>query len=179
MQVILQKQIKGLGKIGEIVKVADGYARNYLFPKNFAIRATNDNMAKFEATKQALERKNQEEKTSAESDVSKVKDKVLIFVMQSASDGRLFGSVSAKLIAQRLSELSGLALTYANISLSSPIKSNGVYNIQVSLHPEVNTEILISIAKTDSEAEQALDNYKSKNSKSEEETSAENEIIIE
>ena len=75
MQVILKKQIKKLGKIGEIVNVSDGYARNYLLPNKLAIRATNDNIAEFEATRHALEARNKEDKTTAESDVNKLKDK--------------------------------------------------------------------------------------------------------
>lgn len=90
----------------------------------------------------------------------KIKDKHLIFATQSGADGRLFGSISLKLIASSVSELCGYKLNYSNILLESPIKFNGVYKVQVMLHPEIFASILIAVAKSESEAQDALRDYK-------------------
>ncbi|GAB4166749.1 MAG: 50S ribosomal protein L9 [Rickettsiaceae bacterium] len=160
MQVILVKPIRKLGKVGETVKVADGYGRNYLIPQKFAIRATNDNVAKFDSLKQELEAANNKNKTVAEKAATSLKGKHITFIAQSSSDGRLFGSVSAKAIAVELSKLVDIQLNYTNVLLDNPIKLNGVYDVQVVLHPEVITNILVIVAKTDTEAQDSLREFK-------------------
>ncbi|RTK93091.1 MAG: 50S ribosomal protein L9 [Rickettsiales bacterium] len=160
MQVILVKSVRKLGKIGDTVNVADGFGRNYLIPQELAIRATRDNVAKFSTQKNELEEKNKQSKILAEKVADSLKGKHLTFVTQSAADGRLFGSVSSKAIAAELTKITDINLNYANILLENPIKFNGVYEVQVSLHSEVTTNILIVIAKTDSEAQDALKEFK-------------------
>jgi len=168
MQVILIKPVRKLGKVGEIVNIKDGYGRNYLVPLGFAIRATKENIGKFAALQSNLEKTNAQDKLKMEAAAKALDDKHLTFVTQSGADGRLFGSVSLKLIASSLSEISGYKLNYSNIIIDNPIKFNGVYKIQVMLHPEIFVSVLVVVAKSDSEAQDALSEYKeAKNNKSE------------
>ncbi len=160
MQVILVKPVRKLGKVGNTVTVADGFGRNYLIPKEFAIRATKENIAKFASLQKDMEAKNSENKAEAEKVVVDIQNKHITFIAQSAADGRLFGSVSAKAIAVELSRLANVSLNYTNILLDTPIKFNGVFGVQVILHPEVITTILVVVAKTDTEAQDALREYK-------------------
>jgi large subunit ribosomal protein L9 len=160
MQVILVKPVRKLGKVGNTVTVADGFGRNYLIPQEFAIRATKENIAKFASLQKGMEAKNSEHKEQAEKVALAIKGKHIAFIAQSAADGRLFGSVSAKAIALELSKLAHVGLNYANILLDTPIKFNGVFDVQVILHPEVITTILVVVAKTDTEAQDALREYK-------------------
>lgn len=169
MQVILVKPVRKLGKVGETVDVANGYGRNYLIPQNLAIRATNDNLEKFASLQKELEAKNAESKKLAEKAAKAIDGKHLDFITQSAADGRLFGSVSLKALATKISKIAGIELNYSNILLDSPIKFNGVYNIQIILHPEVTASVLVVVAKTESEAKDALIEFKEGGAKAEEE----------
>ena len=169
MQVILVKPVRKLGKVGETVNIANGHGRNYLIPQGLAIRATNDNLEKFAILQKELEVKNAESKKEAEKAAKAIDGKHLDFITQSAADGRLFGSVSLKALAVKVSEIAKVKLNYSNILLDSPIKFNGVYNVQVALHPEVVASVLIVIAKTKSEARDALIAFKEVGKKSEDE----------
>lgn len=169
MQVILVKSVRKLGKVGETVDVANGYGRNYLIPQNLAIRATNDNLEKFASLQKDLEAKNVESKKLAEKAAKAIDGKHLDFITQSAADGRLFGSVSLKALAAKVSKIADLELNYSNILLDSPIKFNGVYNVQIILHPEVTASVLVVVAKTESEAKDALIEFKEGGAKAEEE----------
>jgi len=160
MQVILIKPVRKLGKVGEVVNVKNGYGRNFLVPQNIAIRATKDNLGKFAALQKELEEKNIQEKLKMEASAKALDGKHLTFVTQSGADGRLFGSISLKLLASSLSELSGYKLNYSNILLDSPIKVNGVFKVQVMLHPEIFASVLVVVAKSESEAQDALIEYK-------------------
>jgi len=169
MQVILVKPVRKLGKVGETVTVANGYGRNYLVPQEFAIRATKENIEKFAAIQKDLEAKNSSNKVEAEKAAKAIESKHIDFVTQSAADGRLFGSVSAKGLAIEISKLAGVTLNYSNILLDSPIKFNGVYNVQIILHPEVVTNVLVVVAKSEAEAQDALIEHKEGGSKKEDE----------
>jgi large subunit ribosomal protein L9 len=169
MQVILVKPVRKLGKVGDTVNVANGYGRNYLIPQELAIRATNDNIEKFAEVQKSLEEKNIENQKLAKKAASEIDGKHLNFITQSAADGRLFGSVTLKALAIKISELAKIKLDYSNILLDSPIKFNGVYNVQVVLHPEVIASILIIVAKTESEAQDALIEFKEGGTKAEDE----------
>jgi len=175
MQVILIKQIRKLGKVGEIVNVANGYGRNYLIPQELAMRASKDNIVQLDEMKKDLEAKNAESKTKAETAAKAVEGKHLTFVTQSAADGRLFGSVSAKALAKDISTIAGINLDYHNVILSSPIKFNGVYEVELVLHAEVVTSILVVVAKTEAEASDALIEFK-EGGKNKEETEKEEEL---
>ena len=169
MQVILVKTVRKLGQVGETVTVANGYGRNYLVPQEFAIRATKENVEKFAAIQKDLEAKNSENKVEAEKAAKLIEGKHIDFVTQSAADGRLFGSVSAKSLAIEITKFAGITLNYSNILLGAPIKFNGVYNVQIILHPEVVTNILVVVAKSAAEAQDALREHKEGGSKAEEE----------
>jgi large subunit ribosomal protein L9 len=168
MQVILVKSVRKLGKVGETVSVADGFGRNFLIPQGHAIRATKENLEKFSAIKKDLESKNAENKKDAEAAAKAIKGKHIDFITQSAADGRLYGSVTAKVLATEISKLAKIELNYSNVLLDSPIKFNGVYEVQVMLHPEVTTSVLVVIAKTEPEAQDALREFKEGGAKKEE-----------
>lgn len=170
MQVILVKSVRKLGKVGETVTVANGYGRNYLIPQKLAIRATKENLAKFASLQKELEAKNAEQKATAEKAAKLIEGKSINFITQSAADGRLFGSVNAKSLAIEISKLSKTALSYNNIILDNPIKFNGVYNIQIVLHPEVMTNVLVIIARSEAEAQDALQEFKEGGAKKEDES---------
>tara|TARA_B110000503_G_scaffold143400_1_gene244640 strand:- start:208 stop:816 length:609 start_codon:yes stop_codon:yes gene_type:complete len=169
MQVILVKPVRKLGQVGETVTVTNGYGRNYLVPQEFAIRATKQNIEKFAALQKDLESKNSKNKIEAEKAAKLIEGKHIDFVTQSAADGRLFGSVSAKTLAIEISKFAGVALNYSNILLDAPIKFNGVYNVQIILHPAIITNILVVVAKSEAEAQDALIDHKEGGSKKEEE----------
>lgn len=156
MQVILTKPVKKLGKVGEIVKVKDGYGRNYLLPKEMAIRATSDNKEQFADQKKALAEKNEETKKMAEAAAKKMSGKNVLFIMQSAADGRLFGSVSTKLIASEVSKEADFPLNYSNVNLPAPIKFTGVYPVDISYHAEVHGEVNVVAARSESEAHELI-----------------------
>jgi large subunit ribosomal protein L9 len=161
MQVILVKPVRKLGKVGDTVKVKDGYGRNYLIPQQVAIRATKENIGKFDSIKKDIESKNNENKTNAEKVAKLIAGKSFNFIAQSAADGRLFGSVSAKMLAEKISMLAdNYQLNYSNILLDSPIRSNGVYSVSVVLHADVIESVLVVVAKSESEANDALRDYK-------------------
>jgi large subunit ribosomal protein L9 len=159
MQVILVKSVRKLGKVGNTVNVANGYGRNYLIPQELAIRATKKNIEKFASLQKDLQERNDKNKESAEKAAKSLNGKHFEFITQSASDGRLFGSVSLKSIAEKISEVAKIKLNYSNILLDGSIKFNGVYNVQVALHPEITVSVLVVVAKTESEAHDALMEY--------------------
>lgn len=160
MQVILIKSIRKLGQIGEIVTVAKGYGRNYLIPQKLATRATHKNLENFSLNKQHLEKQNLENKQEATKVAQAIDGSNFNFILPSSADGRLFGSVSLKAIAIRVSDTIKTKLNYSNILLDKPIKFNGVYTVEVVLHPEITSSILVVVAKTEPEALNALERFK-------------------
>lgn len=160
MKVILLKQRRNLGKPGEIVKVKDGFGRNFLLPQKIAMRATPENIKSLEKQKAELEKQNKEALKAATLLSKKVEGKHFIFIKQCSDDGRLFGSVSAKEIAAHITEEIKAEICHSSIFLSNPIKSLGVYEIIVSLHPDVNCQVLVNAARSESEASEALKEYK-------------------
>lgn len=159
MQVILVKPVRKLGKVGETVNVKNGYGRNYLIPSELAVRATRENITIFTEKKKEYEEKNALLKKEAETSSHALEGKHLTYVAQAAADGRLFGSISQKDIAAKLSELAKFELDYSNILIEKAIKITGVYTVQVALHPEVITSVLIVVAKSESEAIDALRDF--------------------
>lgn len=161
MKVFLLKQKRGLGKVGAEIVVKDGYGRNYLIPQGFAVRATAENKSMIAARQVELEKHNTENQKSAEAISSKIAGKDFTFIRQSGDDGRLFGSVSAKDIASIVSKNTNFEITHSNISLPHPIKSIGVKEIEVSLHADVMCNVLINVARSESEAKDAISGFKS------------------
>lgn len=152
MEVILLERIGKLGQMGEVVRVKDGYARNFLLPKGKALRATKDNRAKFEGMKAQLEASNLALKTEAEKIAAKLDGKSFTVLRQASDVGQLFGSVTARDIAE-LVTADGFTVTRGQIALNAPLKTIGRHAVSIALHPEVEAKISISIARSADEAE--------------------------
>ena len=152
MEVILLERVGRLGQMGEVVRVKDGFARNFLLPQGKALRATKDNRSKFEGMKVQLEARNLELKSEAEGIGGKLNGKSFIVQRQASETGQLFGSVSARDIATILVD-GGFTVTRNQIALHAPIKMIGVHTVPVALHPEVDVTITINVARNADEAE--------------------------
>lgn len=152
MEVILLERIGRLGQMGDVVRVKDGYARNFLLPQGKALRATKDNRAKFDGMKAQLEARNLEQKKDADVVAAKLNGKSFIVVRQASDVGQLFGSVSARDIAELVSK-DGFSVARNQIALQAPIKTIGLHTVPVALHPEVEVSITINVARNADEAE--------------------------
>lgn len=152
MQVILLERIGGLGQMGDVVKVRDGYARNFLLPKAKALRATKANLARFENERAQLEAHNLELKKEADAVAGKLAGKNFIALRQASEAGQLYGSVSTRDIAILVTE-GGFSINRAQVQLPHPIKTLGQHPVRIRLHPEVEVGVTINIARTMEEAE--------------------------
>ena len=152
MQVILLERVAKLGQMGEVVRVKDGFARNFLLPKGKALRATTENKARFEGMKAELETRNLALKGDAGELAGKFEGKTLTVLRQASETGALYGSVSTRDIAGMLST-DDLSVTRSQIILNAPIKAIGKYKVPVSLHPEVEVMVTIMVARSAAEAE--------------------------
>ena len=137
MLVILNKDVKGTGKAGDIVKVSDGYARNMLFPKGLATEATDNNVRSLEKAKAAEAQRKADEKAAAQELAKKLEDVKVVIKTKSGEGGRLFGSITSKDIADETKKQTGLVIDKKKIQLNSPIKNMGKFDIKVKLYPEV------------------------------------------
>ena len=146
MEIILLERVARLGNVGDLVTVRDGYARNFLLPEKKAMRATAENKKVFETKRAALEAKNAEDRAAAEARRSEFDDVVVTVVRQASDDGRLYGSVSVRDIAAALKE-AGHDVNRALIDLSTAIKNLGVYDAVVNLHPEVQVNFRVHVAR--------------------------------
>lgn len=151
MEIILLERIESLGKIGDIVKVKDGYARNYLFPMKKALRATENNKKYFEAQRKSIEEKSSVAKSEAEKLAKKISTAKIVLLRQAGEGGQLFGSVSARDIALELTKL-GYSVSRDQVVLAAPIKQTGLVEVTVRLHGEVTLKLSINVARTDEEA---------------------------
>jgi len=148
MKVILKENIETLGSIGDIVKVAPGYARNYLVPKGYAIEATTRNAKALEHAKRQMEYKKNKVLESAKNLLEKIEASPLVLVHQAGEADKLFGSVTNMEIAEALKNR-GLEIDRKIILLSDPIKSLGDYDVPVKLHPEVIANLKVSVTKAE------------------------------
>lgn len=155
MQVILLERIGKLGQMGDIVKVKDGYARNYLLPKEKALRATKANIAIFEKDRAQLEAINLERKQEAEAVGEKLDGESFTAIRQAGDTGQLYGSVTPRDIAEIVTE-GGFTIERQQFVLARPIKTLGLHEVIVSLHPEVEVKITVNVARTEDEAERQL-----------------------
>lgn len=151
MKVILTEKITKLGNIGDTVEVKTGYARNYLLPNNKAMRFTKENIALFEAKKAELVARHENAKKAAESKVDAVKNAKLHMIRQAGDTGQLYGSVSSRDIARALKEIAGVNVESAQVLLGSPIKSVGVFDTKIALHPDVIVDVKIYVAQSQDE----------------------------
>ncbi len=153
MEVILLQRIEKLGQMGDVVKVRPGFARNFLFPKEKALRATKDNLAYFETQKVKLEAINLKQKQEAEAVKERVQGKAIVIIRQAGESGQLYGSVSARDIADLLGD-DDLKIGRNQVIIDRPIKTLGLFPIQLQLHPEVFADISVNVARSQEEAEQ-------------------------
>jgi len=151
MEVILLERIGKLGQMGEVVRVKDGYARNFLLPKGKALRATADNKKRFETMKTQLEARNLELKSEAEKVGAKLDGQTVTVLRQASETGQLYGSVSTRDIAELLTS-GGFTVNRSQIQLNAPIKVIGTHKVPVALHPEIEVSITVYVARNADEA---------------------------
>jgi large subunit ribosomal protein L9 len=152
MEVILLERVVKLGQMGEIVRVKDGYARNFLLPQGKALRATKDNRAKYDGMKAQLETRNLELKGDAQKVGEKLDGQSFVVIRQASETGQLYGSVSPRDIVTILTD-GGFTVSRGQISLNTPIKTLGLHSVPVALHPEVDVTITLNVARSNDEAE--------------------------
>ncbi|OYW61544.1 MAG: 50S ribosomal protein L9 [Azorhizobium sp. 32-67-21] len=152
MDVILLERIAKLGQMGEVVRVRDGYARNFLLTKGKALRATKENRAKFDKMKAQLEARNLELRSEAEAVGAKLQGVSVVLIRQAGESGQLYGSVSTRDIADSLTA-AGFSVGRQQIVLNHPIKTIGLHSIPVSLHGDVEVTITANVARSAEEAE--------------------------
>ena len=152
MDIILLERIEKLGTIGDVVTVKDGYARNFLLPQKKALRANEANKAQFESQRAELEARNIERKTEAEAIKEKLDGNVYVVIRSAGQTGQLYGSVSPRDIAEVLDE-NGFKVARNQVNLVNPIKVIGLHELEISLHPEVQSTITVNVARSEDEAE--------------------------
>lgn len=152
MEVILLERVAKLGQMGEVVRVKDGFARNFLLPRGKALRATQVNRQKFEGQRVQLEARNLEAKNEATEVAAKLEGKSFIVIRQAGETGQLYGSVSTRDIAE-VASTAGVSLNRNQVVLSTPIKAIGLHTVPLVLHPEVEVKVTINVARSPEEAE--------------------------
>jgi large subunit ribosomal protein L9 len=152
MDIILLERIEKLGGIGDVVSVKDGYARNFLLPNKKALRANDSNKKVFEANRSKIESDNANRRGEAEVHSKDVEGKQVILIRASSNSGQLYGSVSVRDIVDALNA-DGAKLGKSMVVLERPIKSIGLYDVKVALHPEVSVLVKVNVARSPDEAE--------------------------
>lgn len=152
-QVILLERVESLGKMGDVVSVKPGYARNYLLPQKKALRASKENLAYFEAQKKHLETENDKLKKEAEKNAKKLEGTTAALIRQASEAGQLYGSVTSRDIAQAVSEAAKEDVRKNMVYLNTNLKTIGLFPIDIILHPEVKVSVTINIARNQGEAE--------------------------
>jgi ribosomal protein L9 len=145
MEVILMEDVKNLGKKGDIVKVSDGYARNFILPKKLGVEATKQNLYQLKLQKEAEERRQQELLEEARELAKKLEAITVNVKIKAGEGGKAFGSVSTKEIASALQEQAQIQLDRKKIQLPDPIKNAGTYKVIVKLHPKVSVELTVKV----------------------------------
>jgi large subunit ribosomal protein L9 len=152
MQVILLERIGRLGQMGDVVNVKNGYARNFLLPQKKALRATEENLARFEGQRAQLEARDLELKKEAEAVAVKLQGKSFLAIRQAGDTGQLYGSVSSRDIAEVVTA-GGFSIDRRQMVLDRPIKTLGLHPTRIALHPEVIVQITLNVARSEDEAE--------------------------
>ncbi len=152
MQVILLQRIGRLGQMGDVVTVKDGFARNFLLPQKKALRATKENLTKFEGQRSQLEATNLEQKKEAEVVATKLDGQLFVTIRSAGDTGQLYGSVSTRDIAEVVTA-GGFSIDRSQVVLTSPIKTLGLHKTSVQLHPEVLVTVTLNVARSTDEAE--------------------------
>jgi large subunit ribosomal protein L9 len=152
MQVILLERVAKLGQMGEIVDVRPGYARNFLLPQGKALNATSDNIKRFEVEKAQLEARNLESRKEADAMAERLGGQQFVVIRSASDTGALYGSVTTRDAADAATS-EGFSLDRKQVALNAPIKELGIHRVTVTLHPEVEVEIEINVARSAEEAE--------------------------
>ena len=151
MEVILLERVGKLGQMGDVVRVKDGFARNFLLPKGKALRATKENRTRFETMKTELEARNLENRGEAEKIAKKLNGQTFTVLRQAAEGGQLYGSVSPRDIADLVIE-KGFKIDRNQVTLNAPIKTIGMHKVPIALHPEVDVTVMVGVARNADEA---------------------------
>jgi len=152
MQVILLERVENLGGIGDEVKVRQGFARNFLLPQKKALRATEENRKKFEGQRAEIEARNADARAAAQAAAGKIDGKAYILIRQAGEGGQLYGSVSARDVAEAILA-EGAQVARNAVVLDKPIKTIGLHQVRVKPHPEVAVSITVNVARSADEAE--------------------------
>ena len=152
MEIILLERVEKLGQIGDVVKVKPGFARNYLLPQKKALRATKANLAVFEKQRAQIEANNLQAKGEAEQVAGRMDDVSIVVIRQAGDTGQLYGSVSARDIAEALTE-NGYTVSRDQVAIEHPIKTLGLEKVRIRLHPEVSVIVTVNVARSAEEAE--------------------------
>ncbi|MDI3476517.1 MAG: large subunit ribosomal protein [Thermoanaerobacterium sp.] len=144
MKVILQKDVKGIGKAGDIVNVSDGYGRNYLLPRGLAIDATKSNINVLNEKKKAEEKKRQKEVEAAQEIAKKLSQETIKLKVKTGENGKLFGSITSKDIQDELNKI-GYDIDKKKINLADAIKTTGTFNVDVKLYPGIQAKIKVEV----------------------------------
>lgn len=156
MQVVLLERVEKLGQMGAVVKVKDGYARNFLLPRRKALRATEENLKYFDTRRAQLEAVNLEHRKEAEKVAASMEGKSFVILRQSGESGLLYGSVNSRDVAGVMSE-NGFTVVRQQVALLRQIKNLGLHDVRIILHPEVSARVTVNVARSQEEAEkQAL-----------------------
>ena len=152
MEVILLERVEKLGAIGDVVRVKDGFARNYLLPRKKALRANESNRKLFEANRARIEEENAHRRSDAEGAAKGVDGKTVQLIRQASNTGQLYGSVSARDIVDAL-EAVGAKVNKSQVVLDRPIKAIGMHEVKIALHPEVAVTVKVNVARSPEEAD--------------------------
>jgi large subunit ribosomal protein L9 len=152
MEVILLERVEKLGAIGDVVKVKDGFARNYLLPRKKALRANEANRKVFESNRTKIEEDNADRRSEAETASKGVEGKTVQLIRQASNTGQLYGSVSARDIAEALEGV-GAHVAKSQVVLDRPIKAIGLHEVKIALHPEVAVTVNVNVARSPEEAD--------------------------
>ena len=149
MEIILLERIEKLGGMGDVVNVKPGFARNFLLPQQKALRATKANMARFEAEREFLEKRNEETRAAASTSGEGLDGTSYVIIRKAGDTGQLYGSVSARDVVESV----GGDIKRNMVSLEQPIKALGLHNVSIKLHPEVSITVVVNVARSEDEAE--------------------------
>src|SRR5215217_335136 len=152
MEIILLERVEKLGGIGDVVRVKDGFARNYLLPNKKALRANEANRKLFEANRARIEEDNASRRSDAEKAAKSVDGKSVQLIRQASNTGQLYGSVSARDIVEAL-DAEGAHVTKSQVVLDRPIKGIGLHEVRIALHPEVAVTVRVNVARSPEEAD--------------------------
>ncbi len=151
-QVILLERVDNLGSLGDVVTVKPGYARNYLIPQNKALRATKSNIAYFEDQKAEIQKRNEENKKAAAVEAKKIEDLHVVLIRLASESGQLYGSVTARDIANEITEASKVSVAHGAVTIHEAFKTIGLFDVTIALHPEVKVNVTVNVARSEEEA---------------------------